>query len=104
MNGAIKKIVYLGPTLSLQEAQQILPDAYYLPPIRCGDILHALRWKPPTILIIDGYFEKTAAVWHKEILAALGQGVQVYGASSMGALRAAELNTFGMIGIGAIYT
>ena len=30
-------------------------------------------------------------------------GVRIYGAASMGALRAAELDTFGMVGIGKIY-
>src|SRR5262249_50627227 len=43
------------------------------------------------------------AVWHKEILWAMTQGVPVYGAASMGALRAAELAAFGMRGIGWIF-
>lgn len=96
-------VVYLGPTLSIQEAKILLPDALYLPPIRCGDILHALRWNPKIVIIIDGLFEKTTAVWHKEILLALESGIAVYGASSMGALRACELSAFGMTGIGKIY-
>ena len=44
-----------------------------------------------------------ASVWHREILWALSQGVHVFGAASMGALRAAELDGFGMRGIGRIY-
>ena len=59
--------------------------------------------KPPAIGIIDGYFSGKAAVWHKEILWALSQQIPVFGASSMGALRAAELDTFGMVGIGKVY-
>ena len=43
------------------------------------------------------------AVWHKEILPALDEGIAVFGAASMGALRAAELDAFGMIGVGDIY-
>jgi len=43
------------------------------------------------------------AVWHKEILWAMAQGIHVYGAASIGALRAAELTEFGMKGIGHIY-
>ena len=43
------------------------------------------------------------AVWHKEILWAIGQGVHVFGAASMGALRAAELAPFGMRGVGRIF-
>jgi len=54
-------------------------------------------------VIIDGYFNQVPAVWHKEILWALAQGIQVFGAASMGALRAAELDEFGMQGVGVIY-
>lgn len=95
--------VYLGPTLSVEEARKILPNAHYLPPIRCGDILHLMRLHPSRIAIIDGYFEHTPAVWHKEILYAMSKGVSVFGAASMGALRAAELARYGMVGIGKIY-
>jgi hypothetical protein len=42
-------------------------------------------------------------VRHKEILALLDAGVAVLGAASMGALRAAELDTFGMGGVGRVY-
>ena len=42
-------------------------------------------------------------VWHKEILWAMAQGIHVFGAASIGALRAAELDAFGMRGIGRIY-
>jgi hypothetical protein len=59
--------------------------------------------EPDAIAIIDGLFESVPAVWHKEILFALSQGIHVYGASSMGALRAAELYPFGMIGVGKIF-
>ncbi|MCL5261587.1 MAG: TfuA-like protein [Gammaproteobacteria bacterium] len=98
-----KIIVFLGPSLSLLRAQEILPVAHYLPPIKCGDLLRVLRLKPDIVAIIDGCFEKTAAIWHKEILFALENGVKVYGASSMGALRAAELTVFGMHGVGEIF-
>lgn len=43
------------------------------------------------------------AVWHKELLYTLQEGVEVCGASSMGALRAAELESFGMLGVGVIF-
>jgi hypothetical protein len=96
-------IVFLGPSLSVQEAKTILPEAAYHPPVQCGDIIRILSYQPKIIAIIDGYFEHRAAVWHKEILAALAQQIQVYGAASMGALRAAELAEFGMIGMGEIF-
>ncbi len=96
-------IIFLGPSLSIDEAQNILPNAIYFPPAKCGDILHAVKLNPECIVLIDGYFESTPAVWHKEILYALEKGIPVFGAASMGAIRAAELNTYGMTGIGQIF-
>ncbi|AVH67000.1 TfuA-like protein [Nostoc sp. 'Peltigera membranacea cyanobiont' N6] len=95
-------LVFLGPTLSVTQASQILP-ARYLAPVRCGDILACLRLQPRVIAIIDGFFDQSASVWHKEILWALEAGVRLFGASSMGALRATELEAFGMEGFGAIF-
>ncbi len=94
--------IFLGPTLPVKTAGNYL-DAVYCPPAAQGDILRILPHRPRLIGIIDGYFETVPAVWHKEILYAMSQGVHVFGASSMGALRAAELDVFGMVGIGRIY-
>jgi hypothetical protein len=96
-------IIFLGPSLPIAEARACL-DAIYLPPVKQGDVLSAItRYRPDVIGIIDGEFGQSLSVWHKEILFALEQGITVYGASSMGALRAAEMDSFGMIGVGAIY-
>jgi hypothetical protein len=94
--------VFLGPTLPLREARRHL-KAEYLPPVAQGDVLRLLDRQPAIIAIIDGYFEMVPSVVHKEILLALESGVHVLGASSMGALRAAELDAFGMKGVGQIY-
>lgn len=75
----------------------------FLPPVAEGDILKLLPLKPKIIGIIDGYFENVPSVWHKEILYAMSKGIHILGASSMGALRAAELKAFGMEGIGAVF-
>lgn len=96
-------LIFVGPTLSTAEAQQRLPGARVLPPIAVGELVTLLKRGVTRIAIIDGYFERMAAVWHKEILLALEKGIPVWGAASMGALRAAELAPFGMIGVGAIY-
>lgn len=95
-------IIFLGPSAPLRAARTIL-DADYRPPVRHGDIWRALDEKPVAIGVIDGVFEQEPAVWHKELLEALVSGVHVFGASSMGALRAAELHPFGMRGVGAIF-
>ena len=94
--------VFVGPTLR-PEDRALLPDARFHPPVVQGDVYQLVSERPLAIGIIDGYFERVPAVWHKEILWALSEGVHVFGSASMGALRAAELSSFGMIGIGAIF-
>ncbi|WP_298380765.1 TfuA-like protein [Azospirillum sp.] len=94
--------VFLGPTLPRDEAEREL-NATFLPPVAQGDVMRLCAEKPKAIGIIDGFFESVPSVWHKEILFALQAGIPVFGASSMGALRAAELHQFGMIGVGAIF-
>jgi hypothetical protein len=100
-------IVFVGPTLPTAEVQARLPGARVLPPVAVGDVLALARRRGVAsighIAIIDGAFERMAAVWHKEILIALERGIAVWGAASMGALRAAELARFGMRGVGGIY-
>ncbi len=95
-------IVFAGP--SLAGRQNLAQHGFDLRgPVRQGDVYLAALERPAAIGIIDGYFEDVPSVWHKEILWAISQGIVVLGAASMGALRAAELDAFGMTGIGAIY-
>src|SRR5207247_710925 len=68
-----------------------------------GDLLRLLADHPRAVGIIDGRFQFVPSVWHKEILAALADGDYVFGAASMGALRAAELTGFGMTGVGKVF-
>jgi hypothetical protein len=97
-------LVYVGPTVPAAQVSALLPDATVLPPVAVGEVLVAIRRRGvKRIAIIDGYFERMAAVWHKELLRALERGISVWGAASMGALRAAELAPFGMRGVGTIY-
>jgi hypothetical protein len=99
-----RTLVFIGPTLPAAEVTRLLPAAEVLPPAAVGDVLRAARRRSVARLaIVDGYFERMAAIWHKEILVALDRGIEVWGAASMGALRAAELAPYGMRGVGAIY-
>jgi len=99
----VSAVVFLGPTLSRADAQAVL-DADYRPPVQMGDVLRTLELgRPDAIAIVDGRFDSVPSVWHKEILLALEEGVPVLGASSMGALRAAELHSFGMVGVGHVF-
>lgn len=94
--------IFTGPSLPPKDAQAEL-DAVYLPPVSQGDVHRVALKQPAAIGIIDGYFENVPSVWHKEVLWAMARGIHVYGAASMGALRAAELAAFGMEGVGAIF-
>ena len=96
-------VVFTGPSLGAERAQQLLPGARILGPAQCGDVYRATRLRPRAIVLIDGYFDQRLSVWHKELLFALSRGIRVYGAASMGALRAAELDGYGMLGHGAVY-
>ena len=95
-------VVFLGPSCDRATARAIL-DADYRPPAKRGDITRAAEDGARIIGLIDGVFFQDCAVAHREILAALRAGVRVVGASSMGALRAAELDSLGMEGVGEIY-
>ena len=95
-------IVFLGPSLDQASAAKILA-AEYRPPAKRGDILAAVADGADIIGLIDGVFHQDCAVTHREILTAVKGGITVVGASSMGALRAAEMDTLGMTGIGRIY-
>ncbi len=99
MTGAI---LFSGPSLRLGDLPKD-PRLDLRGPVQRGDVYQAAQARPRIIGIIDGSFDGVAAVGHKEILWALSQGITVFGASSMGALRAAELHVFGMEGIGAIF-
>lgn len=98
----MKAVIFCGPTLRRKE-HAAYADFEFLPPVRQGEFYAAARKGPSAIGVIDGYFDGEPAVWHKEILWALANGIAVFGASSMGALRAAELHMFGMRGIGRIF-
>lgn len=94
--------IFTGPTIQPNDAAAHL-DAVYLPPAEQGDVFAVIKKCPVAIGIIDGYFHRVPAVWHKEILWALSKGIHVFGSASMGALRAAELHSFGMTGVGHIF-
>jgi hypothetical protein len=97
-----RPIVFLGPSASAA-AVNALADVELRPPARQGDVFRAVNDGADCIGIVDGYFDSTPAVLHKEIIWAIDKGIRVLGAASMGALRAAELHRFGMIGIGWVF-
>ena len=98
----MKAVIFAGPSLP-PAFRPDDPALEWRPPVKQGEVYEVALARPAIIGIIDGYFEVTPTVWHKEILWAMAQGLHVYGSASIGALRAAELHHFGMVGIGRIF-
>ncbi len=97
------KVVFVGPSLPAIGEISLPADIEVRGPAAQGDLLRATLEGACVIGLVDGTFGTNGSTWHKEILHALSLGVRVIGAASMGALRAAECATFGMIGVGEIY-
>ena len=95
-------VVCLGPSLASGEAASRLA-VQYLPPICRGDLPRVIADGAQEIGIIDGEFGQSLAVSVMEICAGLKHGVKIWGAASMGALRAAECRSAGMVGVGWIF-
>lgn len=101
-----KPIIFLGPSLSPEKARKIF-DADYRPPARKGDFLRLaadFAAVEMTVGFIDGVFLQDYPPTPIEVYhLARKNGVLLAGAASLGALRAVELEKFGMIGIGKIF-
>jgi hypothetical protein len=91
--------VFAGPSLPLADRPAV-PGLIYLPPASRGDVAAAAE-RFDAGLLIDGVFHQGIAPSAKEMLAACRR-VPVFGAASMGALRAAECRAFGAVPLGAI--
>src|SRR5436190_11776073 len=96
----MKTIVFHGPSIAEAEIRGII-EATHAPPVKRGDLESVGEYD--VIVILDGEFGQSMSVSPKEILAVLENGKTVIGASSMGALRASELDRSGMIGVGWVY-
>jgi len=95
-------VVFAGPSVpsTLRPAGS---SWLWRPPAMAGDALALAESRPRAVVLIDGFFDIWPAIRHKELLILMARGVPVIGGASMGALRAAELATFGMIGVGRIF-
>ena len=95
-------IVAVGPSLTDADKSRY-PGISFRSPVAEGDLLRFCTEQPVAIGLVDGFWGDKTAVLHKEILWAMASGIPVYGAGSIGALRAAELDGYGMVGVGDIY-
>jgi hypothetical protein len=100
-----KPIIFLGPSLTHEKARKIL-DAEYRPPAKKGDFL---RFATPAndltvVGLVDGYFLQDYPPSPIEVYQLIiRKNTVVIGSASLGALRAVELEKFGMIGVGKIF-
>lgn len=98
--GTRRPVLFVGPSLP----PELIPnDIDVRPPARAGDLAALIEPPPPAVGLIDGCFETAPSVWHKEMLDLIAHGIPVIGGASLGALRAAELHRYGVMGIGAIF-
>lgn len=95
-------IAFAGPSVAAAD-RVAHPDVYWRPPAEAGDLLRLRATEGDVVCLIDGYFDHRPSVRHKELLLLLSRGIIILGASSIGALRAAEMDALGMIGVGPIY-
>lgn len=96
----MKTCIFLGPSANGDAPPA---DIDRFAPASLGSVYQAVEAGYRRIAIVDGVFGTVPSVWHKEVLYAMTRGVQVFGSSSMGALRAAELHIYGMVGVGTVF-
>lgn len=98
--------LFAGPSTHGLDRAVLLHDGVRLrPPVRRGDVhrLVEAAAAPGVLVICDGVFQSVPAVSHAELCAAIDAGWQVWGVSSIGAIRAFELRDEGMRGFGYVY-
>jgi hypothetical protein len=100
-------VVFAGPSVEADALRAAFGPAELevLPPVRRGDIEELFaRERPPThVGIVDGEFMQSLMISPKEIAGILEMhDVRFYGSSSIGALRAVELESMGMVGVGRV--
>ena len=91
--------VFCGPSLPPEDRRGFV-GVTFLPPAARGDVERA-SYDFAAILLIDGVFHHDLAPSPKECYR-VAQRVRAFGASSMGALRAAECAPYGFLPLGAI--
>jgi TfuA protein len=90
-------VVFVGGSLRAADVNRFdAEDLVFTGPAEQGDALMAILEGFCTILLLDGYFFQRYALTTFELLVALLENINVFGASSLGALRGLELANYGM--------
>jgi hypothetical protein len=96
--------MFVGPTLNGAASLAKESGVRLLPPVKRGDVERLVSTRRPGVMaIVDGQFHQCLSVGHAEIRLAIAEGWQVWGLSSMGAIRACEMRHLGMRGYGEVY-
>ncbi len=99
-------LLFAGPSAcGIDPAHIAEAGVRMLPPVRRGEVeaIVARGGEPGVLVVCDGVFQVAPAVSHAELCAAIDAGWQVWGVSSLGAIRAHELRDEGMRGFGEVY-
>lgn len=75
----------------------------YTTPAEQGDMFMVILEGFKNIILIDGYFYFKFPCTTFEVMLVLENGINAFGSSSIGALRAVELEKYGMKGVGYVY-
>lgn len=98
-----KPVLFGGPSIAC--SVETYRECFDLrPPIQRDDLYElAEQQRPGCALIVDGLFGSSMSISPIECIDLMKRGWLLYGASSMGALRAADCCSVGMVGIGEIF-
>jgi hypothetical protein len=98
-----RPVVFAGPSVDRHTVLAHLPGADVRPPVQRGDLRDLYHAGHRLFVLIDGVFSHGLAVSPREVVDVLRGGATVVGASSMGAVRAAECWPAGMQGVGVVF-
>jgi len=99
-------IVFAGGSLNKKDVETYKlknQNIVFTKPAEQGDFFAVILENYKNVLLFDAYFYQKYPCTTLEILIVMKEGVNVIGSSSVGAMRAIELDNYGMIGSGYVY-
>ncbi len=101
----MKALIFAGPSISdSSELGDKYKNFIFLPPAGHSDLISNVEfYKPDIVGLIDDYAGNWESVWHNELVYILEMGIKVFGAAGVGAIRAYELEKYGIKGVGKVF-
>ena len=100
-------VIYAGNSLSRKSKSLIDTEESLslMPPIQRNDLTTLYeRGFRGMVVLVDGRNSGIPAVGHDELYRLLMEGMPVFGLSAIGAIRAIEMEAFGMEGYGKVFS